>query len=175
MYIRKLVYINSHFSFTPFLMKTFSFPKAIAISLVTMVTTFFFTLSFFNGADDVSAEIVEADGSILLDSIISGVTNPTCLDNYATWPSSSEYRSDAKWSLSLMPRGSGPIYQDVNGDGLTDYIYSSKNTSVDYYGHGVISTWSCVLLNNGNGWDVTHRCVAVGAPEGAIFYGDCAG
>lgn len=116
------------------------------------------------------------------------IENPTCLDNYESWPSSSREKQNAKWSTDfLVPitigQGAQDIQQfmDINGDGLLDYLYVNNQYQIfgyEYhygsygssYSHILIDgvetqdkKWriknSCVYLNNGAGWDVAYRCV----------------
>jgi len=125
-----------------------------------------------------------AEGGIEQMQFASGVVNPSCLDNYETWPTSTTLKQDADWSVAkfatLNNTGLPLIrFTDVNGDGLVDYLYHNAR---------VYSHWSlpnpvnlldgCLLLNNGSGWDNTYRChtviETVNDVGHAKFYGDCA-
>ncbi len=116
----------------------------------------------------------------------SGVKNPTCLDNYLSWNNSTTYKTTSSWNTAFMTSsviatlasaGSNSLnpinqLQDINGDGLPDYVYLQKAN--DFTGQNqAASEASCVYLNNGNGWTLTYRCVA--DPTSGKFYGDCAG
>lgn len=114
------------------------------------------------------------------------VDNPSCLDGYLSWPTSNTFKNDAPWSTHLMYGGVGSqqgdahkinTFLDVNGDGLNDYIYSKKYL-VNVRVNGVYTRYntggSCVLLNNGSGWDIAYKCMAKHSSTGFIYYGDCA-
>jgi hypothetical protein len=55
----------------------------------------------------------------------------------------------------------------VNGDGLTDYMFSERNQN---------NMAECLMLNNGQGWNVVFRCRASYNSNTGVttFYGDCA-
>lgn len=120
--------------------------------------------------------------STQLQMINSGAINPMCLDNYETWPSSTTFNPDAPWSIhgfwSWGNSNYAPYYEnmtDVNGDGLVDYIYRHSYAS-NVSGIRFNSGESCVLLNNGSGWDVAFRCF-IGwdsTSSQPLFMGDCA-
>ena len=77
---------------------------------------------------------------------------------------------------TTLTSGMKDQFLDINGDGLLDYIYFLKM----YQGVTVNSNLegSCIILNNGNGWDIAYKCVALGpvVDDGykPLFYGDCA-
>ena len=98
--------------------------------------------------------------------------------------SSKKFRDDAPWSLFGMPeimsRGSdNPIekplraFLDINGDGLLDFIYDYREGPNRRY----INKESCVMLSNGQGWDVAYHCRANYSNVDAswTYFGDCAG
>ncbi|MFH1564402.1 MAG: hypothetical protein ABIC82_00970 [bacterium] len=61
---------------------------------------------------------------------------------------------------------------DLNGDGLADYIWKEERV-----GNAITSTRTCVMLNNGHGWDIAYRCVELVFPDdifGTRYFGDCA-
>jgi hypothetical protein len=104
-----------------------------------------------------------------------GMENPQCLDNYTSWPQSSTFSAGGPWSTELIFSGnySHEItnqFTDLNGDGLIDHIFL-RNAGQLY---STNRTSACVLLNNGNGWDLAYRCVATANSSGATYYGDCA-
>ena len=105
-----------------------------------------------------------------------------CFDNYQSWKSSTNFKTDTPWSTIFMAtdpinptfgsynsndRSYGKYHYfdfktDVNGDGLPDYVYA-------YY-HDSFSK-DCVYLSNGQGWVPAYRCVYANGK----FHGDCAG
>jgi hypothetical protein len=112
----------------------------------------------------------------------SGVSNPMCLDNYDSWPISNTFNPNAAWSIhgfwSWGNSNYAPHFEnmtDLNGDGLVDYIYR-HSYAYTYGGARVNAGESCVLLNNGNGWDVAFKCYAGwdSANSLPLFKGDCA-
>lgn len=110
--------------------------------------------------------------------------NPSCLDNYEDWPQSDTKNEDAAWSLGdipLFPAGISDTWVfddamrqfiDLNGDGLLDFLYYLKYREST---HSLNNSYECVLLNNGQGWDIAYRCVGVwSSGNGFKYYGDCA-
>jgi hypothetical protein len=55
-----------------------------------------------------------------------------------------------------------PVFSDVNGDGLPDMMYSSRNLTGTLY--------QFVALNTGDGFEEVYRCIR----GGSLYYGDCA-
>ena len=107
-----------------------------------------------------------------------------CFENIGN--SSSEYKSDVNWSTMMSPirqynsqdeRGEMPVrtITDLNGDGLPDLLYIDHsiieiNSDMRHY-----SIKDCVLLNNGNGWDLAYRCKTEYSGNGNTrYYGNCA-
>jgi len=119
----------------------------------------------------------------------SGVKNPACTDNYQTWSSSTVYNQNANWSVGYMrylPGTTGVIFQDINGDGLPDYIYHNKGSAYVNQSSSCGSFYdgeeTCVYLSNGHGWSMAYKCYAKCEQTGAYpyvyvmkYYGDCAG
>lgn len=97
---------------------------------------------------------------------------------FTTSPSS-VFNPNNAYNLSFT-QGSTNMFQDINGDNLPDYVFSSG--SID---GGTTALWqhsACVFLNNGNGWTKAYECYAVthvNRDTGEItigqYYGDCAG
>ena len=61
---------------------------------------------------------------------------------------------------------------DLNGDGLSDYLYHSL-----YQASLPMDLKSCVHLNTGSGWNRAYKCYGknpTGQPNDWTFYGDCA-
>lgn len=121
-------------------------------------------------------------------AIISNETvpNPSCFDNHTTWDSSSTYKT-SDWNLDFIPREkydsdqpeswyTDEQFVDLNGDGLSDYIYK-YSYYINAYGNKYTNDQTCVYLNNGSGFDVAYRCVAdvyYAPTESESYYGDCA-
>ncbi len=105
--------------------------------------------------------------------------NPTCLENWDTWPNSFNKKEDTNWAMDKFVGGFYNSYTattqflDINGDGLLDYMYFK--TYSDSYGR-YNNHFACLMLNNGHGWDIGHRCVAsFDSAAGQMKYrGDCA-
>jgi hypothetical protein len=109
-----------------------------------------------------------------------GMPNPTCVDNHTAWNSSTTFKTDSAWSsvfmVSTYANGTTqPLNQliDLNGDGLPDYIYSQHTYTTTPIRFNYMN--DCIYLNNGNGWDLTYRCVVSTNNAEAVYYGDCAG
>lgn len=123
--------------------------------------------------------------SLLLPTVVGGATyNPSCLDNYGTWPQSDTRNTGAPWSLgdfTIFPAGTFVNFPrdyglrqfiDLNGDGLLDFVYYVKSLHNDLSAN---NSSECVLLNNGQGWDIAYRCVVTrSGQQGVTYYGDCA-
>lgn len=116
---------------------------------------------------------------VALQNIASGHTSPYalgCTADYSSWNSSAIPKLDSAWNLLLLPLV-GPVdktYQfiDINGDGLNDFFASQRGS------FGTVN--DCLLLNNGNGWDLAYRCVVARTNDSNgdsmfTYYGDCAG
>ncbi|CAM1364356.1 hypothetical protein [Tenacibaculum xiamenense] len=149
----------------------------------------------------------KALSGITLQSSFNNSINPTCLDNWEAFPSSNIENKNAPWSLTSMPYhysnsqlSTMRQFVDINGDGLLDIIYNRQGYGIgqnrEYYlqhgkervrtvqtGQTYTSNNSCVMLNNGTGWDVVYRCKSVwnfkdrvgDLEEGEVkYYGDCA-
>jgi hypothetical protein len=115
----------------------------------------------------------------------SGVSNPTCLDNYQSWPNSLVRKTGVAWDPTNLPVPEYPHYTqihrsflDLNGDGLVDYIHHDGKHSLYSGQYNYNNIKSCVMLNNGSGWDTAFRCVSqVSGSTGNYnirYYGDCA-
>lgn len=158
-----------------------------AKALMIGVCTLFLSLALYNSVPAQGQSTAAKTGS---DGVTaqraSGAVNPTCIDNYQSWNSSTVYKTTSDWNTSFMTStviatlasaGSNALtpinqIQDLNGDGLPDYIYHQKAT--DFVGSSATAIEaSCVYLNNGHGWDMTYRCVA--EPSTGKYYGNCAG
>ncbi|KKP40094.1 MAG: hypothetical protein UR28_C0003G0088 [Candidatus Peregrinibacteria bacterium GW2011_GWF2_33_10] len=115
----------------------------------------------------------------------TNIPNPTCLDNYNTWKTSTTFKNNAPWSTALFSYNPvsaqstssfSPYYTDfnidLNGDGLPDYIYVYHQLSQPNY----IGMNDCVMLNNGTGWTVAYKCVSSYDTATSLtkYYGDCA-
>lgn len=135
--------------------------------------------------ENTNVETEGASGTTLQTIYGSGMNNPSCLDNYESWPTSTTRRTDADWNVANLPQVSYGNYSeykqqflDINGDGLTDYLHMEKKSQA-YSGGGKYNTEkSCLLLNNGAGWDVAYQCVVLLKYENSTYtpyyYGDCA-
>lgn len=93
---------------------------------------------------------------------------------------SSVFVSDVPYNLQFHIGSLTNAFQDVNGDGLPDYVFAFNTVNG---GQTLIQDYqACVYLNNGSGWTQAYRCYAVthtnastGQIEVANYYGDCAG
>lgn len=128
-------------------------------------------------------------GAVVINAVIpSGVPNPTCIDNYQSWSHSNTYLVDADWNLDFIPRiqysstandatYTNEQFVDLNGDGLSDYIYKYRKYWPNAYANDFTEDATCVYLNNGAGFDKAYRCYAYVVSEGTPsqdYYGDCA-
>lgn len=117
----------------------------------------------------------------------SGLANPRCTDNYTTWNNSLTYNPNAQWSTNFMiinyingttTQIANIFNQDINGDGLVDYLYSGTSSQSTCGTQKYYRTDSCVYLNNGKGWTPAYRCVVscnqLSGSYEVRFYGDCA-
>ncbi|HMQ01738.1 MAG TPA: hypothetical protein PKD79_01560, partial [Candidatus Doudnabacteria bacterium] len=109
----------------------------------------------------------------------SSLPHPNCaMELNLGHENSNVYNPDTPYNLSFF-MGNQSGFQDVNGDGLADYVY--VNTT--YGGTHPQSVYTgCVYLNNGSGWTKVHTCRAntiIDASTGQIttaeYRGDCAG
>lgn len=128
-------------------------------------------------------------GGMAINSVLpSGVPNPTCIDNYESWSHSNDYLANADWNLDFIPRiqyfstandttYTNEQFVDLNGDGLSDYIYKYRRYWPNAYANDFTEDATCVYLNNGAGFDKAYRCYAYVVTEGSPsqdYYGDCA-
>lgn len=109
----------------------------------------------------------------------------SCTDGYQNWNHSNVYKSIGSWNLFFMkrrqssnqyrqPNFENERFVDINGDGLTDYLYAYRETNT--VGSTSLEE-SCVYLNNGTGFDKKYQCVATfsGTNYSTVnAYGDCA-
>ena len=172
--------------------------------------------------------------SLSLQTTATEYTNGDCFTGYESWPKSGKYKHGGLWNMDLLlPPSTGSNYLpnhygflDLNGDGLQDYYYKTREFSFDangctkgsritaYKQDGSLAWFdtytclydalgrtfdtgaervqgknTCVLLNNGSGWDLEYRCVMRYGPREEVynynnlsiyynqklyFYGDCA-
>lgn len=92
-----------------------------------------------------------------------------------TLPSSNTYNTDGiPWAIDFYNPTQTATYTseasnflDVNGDGMTDYVYAFDNNYTSTIQE------RCVYLNNGNGWDLAYYCKYNSAAD-PKFLGDCA-
>ena len=102
----------------------------------------------------------------------------SCFKDYYNWTSSTVYDGNHDWNIDLVPvarvssSSAAPnvfqMMQDINGDGLADFVFSyGKSGSYP----GSEENYRCLALNNGAGWDIVYKCVH----RGGRYYGDCAG
>ena len=106
-------------------------------------------------------------------------------DNYTY----TQKKSGNNWNSSKDRRSKVPAekFIDLNGDGLLDYIYYDHQ--VIHYGYPINSDGysnymkirDCVLLNNGQGFNIAYRCITDAEWESSgsrtadvYYYGDCA-
>lgn len=172
--------------------KDFIYGILITILLITTSASF---LAYKAGAE-------ESANSSIQDQSVDGQTSPesndssesldlaegvdlhiphlSCVDqiNYANLPTSTTYNPANEYNNSLLH--SGINFQDVNGDGLPDYSYTSHSSGGGGSELQVVYR-GCVLLNNGTGWDRAYICyarttsnVTTGNVTDAQYKGDCA-
>ena len=112
--------------------------------------------------------------------------------DFESWDQSYYRKVDSNWNLSDFPTTANyqPYEQkqflDINGDGLLDYIYMYKYFSYnagdmldgDSNVYNINNEESCILLNNGHGWDIVYKCKVRQFDDNGIkhvkYYGDCA-
>jgi hypothetical protein len=120
--------------------------------------------------------IVESSGDTFPQS---SLPHPNCVMQLAHgYETSDAYNPNTPYNLSFF-MGGQTGFQEINGDGLTDYVYVSSN----YGGTNPDSRYTgCIYLNNGNGWTRVHICSAwtqvdidTGEVINAEYRGDCAG
>ncbi len=97
---------------------------------------------------------------------------------YSDLPVSDIYNENTIYDHAFM--GNGTNFQDLNGDGLADYTFT---THQNYVSGDVYSAEhkSCTYLNDGNGWARAYICYAktrsyfsTGQPFEREYRGDCA-
>ena len=95
-----------------------------------------------------------------------------CYTDHASWPTSDSYKDYdwAPWRMFLGGTSSRSDLIDLNGDGLLDYFHGSYSTGTN------ATRRSCVMLNNGHGWDLVSRCYMEydDVTDNWTLYGDCA-
>jgi len=102
----------------------------------------------------------------------SGILNPTCVDNFTSWPNSTTFKANVPWSTAMVGEYvqnstyTNNFEHDINGDGLPDFMYVFHQSGATY-----TTMTDCVYLSNGAGWTKAYQCVATTTPR---FYGDCA-
>jgi hypothetical protein len=108
----------------------------------------------------------EPDYSSMYANFAAGSTAPRgeCSTDKNQWPSSLHYKQ-ADWDVNFISGSGIQVWNDVNGDGLLDYIISTRLSSI---------IKSCVYLNTGSGWERRYKCVAELTNNVWNFYGDCA-
>lgn len=109
----------------------------------------------------------------------SSLPHPNCVMALELgYPVSETYNPNTPYNMSFFI-GNQSGFQDINGDGLADYIYVNTN----YGGSNPQSIYmGCVYLNTGSGWERAHVCKADTIISGSsgqitqrIYKGDCAG
>ena len=109
-----------------------------------------------------------------------------CFDNMEK--SSLKFNSESPWSTMQSPTrhydsyanyGEQPLrtITDLNGDSLPDLLYINHVRTNPTSSENWLYIRDCIMLNNGNGWDIVYRCKTT--PEvhdgnKLRFYGDCA-
>ncbi len=125
---------------------------------------------------------------------VGNATGCAINNEYKLWTSSYYRKESSDWNISMFPSTKkipGGCHKenflDLNGDGLVDYFYRYRYESSYIYLDGDVSVAggitenTCVLLNNGHGWDVAYKCV-VGQESidnksnnyRLVYFGDCA-
>ena len=109
--------------------------------------------------------------------------NPTCVSDWDTWENSGTRKTNISWDTNKFPANNidgdknRRNFIDMNGDGLLDFLYYYTYAH-QYNGHFMHANSSCVLLNNGEGWDTAYRCVSnrkeIDGVYHTWYYGDCA-
>ncbi len=117
------------------------------------------------GLDDFKADLEPQQMTVGDGTEFPPYTN--CGNGHQEWPSSGIYKK-SEWQMEEFSNSVGNRtmgFQDLNGDGLVDHY--------NYY-HG--SNWrnSCVYMNDGEGWDLVHKCYAKENNNVWTFWGDCA-
>ncbi|HMQ01737.1 MAG TPA: hypothetical protein PKD79_01555 [Candidatus Doudnabacteria bacterium] len=116
---------------------------------------------------------------------VVGIDHLSCQAQIAyTTTSSTTYNPNFPFNNTFMLGGSstqGQQFQDINGDGLPDYLYNIHYLSGA--GNELESLfYGCAYLNNGSGWDKAYICYArtrtninTGQVISSEYRGDCAG
>lgn len=109
-------------------------------------------------------------------STLPVIRNESCMQALNFWNQWSEtYNENASYDFLFMKdqeRLRGSVFQDLNGDGLPDYII------FNHQGTGTMK--GCVYLHNGSGWDLVFQCQSevILNQQGQVvterYKGDCA-
>ena len=144
----------------------------LVVCLVVMIV--FLGKAYGNNLPFGDSEMAFAFGSSSVSTL-----GQSCFKNWNNWASSTVYDGNDDWNFDLVPvavecTSSSCLpnvfqnLQDINGDGLADFIFSYGRAN---YTIGNANTYRCIGLNNGAGWDVVYKCVE----NSGNYYGDCAG
>lgn len=129
----------------------------------------------------VNAENDQFENALIM-SGDSVATNADCATYLKSLPASEQYNQNYQYDTSFMPSTApATLNQDINGDGLIDYVYHQSNASSSNPGITRYLSTSCVYLNNGNGWSKASVCLADAQVENSTgnyvsrsYKGDCA-
>jgi hypothetical protein len=164
--------------------------EAVSTGLETQISRLVDTLDKLLVAEkeDTAVTTQTEEVAVMAAAMPSGTVKPSCMDNWQTWNHSNTFHEGAPWNLDFIARKSYPSaddapintteqFIDLNGDGLSDYIYDYRYYYVGY-GNKYTKDQTCVYLSNGNGFDLAYHCYAdiYYLPTASQdFYGDCAG
>jgi hypothetical protein len=148
-------------------------------------------LSFESGATEEdgtkSDEFQATQQSIATpESFTYNLRHPNCEFRLKALPVSSTYISNLDYDLAFIKSANNTFqsyFQDMNGDNLPDYIYSSSVSNGEPGASFMENSfYGCIYLNDGNGFTKGYECYGkttynpiTGAVLTGEYRGDCAG
>jgi len=151
--------------------------------------------TFMNSGNQWARSFVGLFWSSKISPIASAEAIQNEMRNWQNWPSSFRLKDfDGGWIMPFdlyepqpyrssgydgIELGRAPIYTDINGDGLTDMLFSSTVDQFIENGSGSTSSIEMqqyIALNNGKQFELVYKCRYGADPQGSNYkyYGDCA-